>query len=325
MKAIVCTQLGEPEALELLDIVAPVPGPDELQIAVRAASVNFPDALVIAGRHQTRIAPPFVPGSEAAGVVTDVGANVIGFAPGDRVAVLPTTGAFAETVTAPAATAVLLPDEIPFDFAAAFYITYGTAYLALVHQGGLKVGEVVLVLGAAGGVGLAAIQLAKALGATVIAGASSSEKRAIALENGADVAVDYIQDDLKAFVRARTEGRGADIVFDPVGDRFSEPAVRSLAWEGRYLVIGFAAGSIPHIPLNLLLLKQASMIGCLYGAWAAKNPRTNAANARSILGLYEAGKLQQPIRRRFSLAETPLALRWMKDRKATGKLVIEIS
>lgn len=324
MRALVCTAYGQPEGLEVLDIPVPEIAPGELLVRVHAASVNFPDTLTIRGLYQVKHAVPFVPGSEAAGFVEAVGSQVTGFAPGDRVAVLTRVGAFAEKVAAPAATAIRLPDAVSLDFAAAFNVTYGTAYLALCHQAAVKASEAVLVLGAAGGVGLAAIEIAKARGATVIAAASSSEKLAIARGSGADACINYSREDLKAAVRALTGERGVDIVFDPVGDAYTEPALRSLAWEGRYLVIGFAAGQIPRIPLNLLLLKSASAIGTFWGDWAARNPQTNAGNIADIFRMHARGDLQARISQRFPLQQAPAALRRLMDRRATGKLLIEV-
>lgn len=325
MRAVVCNHYGQPELLDVLDVPAPKIAPDELLVRVHASSVNFPDTLTIQGRYQVKHAVPFVPGSEAAGFVEEVGSAVTGFAQGDRVAVLTRVGAFAEKVAAPAATAVRLPDNVPFDFAAAFNVTYGTAYLALYLQAALKAGETVLVLGAAGGIGLAATEIAKARGATVIAAASSAEKLAVARASGADACIDYSQEDLKAAVRALTGGRGVDVVVDPVGDAFAEPAMRSLAWEGRYLVIGFAAGQIPRIPLNLLLLKNASAIGTFWGDWVARNPQKNAANIADIFSTYVRGEIKASISQRFSLEQTSAALRCMMDRKANGKLLIAVN
>jgi len=324
MKAIVCTSYGAPEQLALAEVSDPVAGPGDLLVKVRASSINFPDSLTIAGRYQVKHALPFIPGSEASGVVEAVGSEVRGFAPGDRVALLTSIGGFAEKVAAPAATAIKLADEVPFDFAAAFHVTYGTSYLALIHQAKLQAGETVLVLGAAGGVGLAAIEIAKARGARVIAAASSPEKLEIARQAGADLLVNYAQEDLKASVRALTEGRGVDVVYDPVGDRYSEPALRAIAWEGRYLVVGFAGGEIPRIPLNLLLLKSASAIGVFWGDWAARNPEAKAAHIADIFAMYARGEIKAQISRRYPLAQTPAALRWMMERNATGKIVIEV-
>jgi NADPH2:quinone reductase len=295
-----------------------------LLVRVYAASVNFPDTLTIQGLYQVKHAVPFVPGSEAAGFVEAVGSAVTGFAPGDRVAVLTRVGAFAQKVAAPAATAIRLPDGVSFDFAAAFNVTYGTAYLALCRQAKVQATETVLVLGAAGGVGLAAVEIAKARGATVIAAASSSEKLEIARESGADTCIDYSREDLKAAVRALTGGRGVDIVFDPVGDAYTEPALRSMAWEGRYLVIGFAAGQIPRIPLNLLLLKSAAAIGTFWGDWAARNPQSNAQNIADIFRMHMRGDIRARISQRFSLEKAPAALRCLMDRRATGKLLIQV-
>ena len=325
MKAIVCTELGQPEDLELRDVPPPAAGSDELLVRVVASSVNFPDALTIQGRYQVKYAPPFIPGSEAAGVVEAVGTDVKGFLPGDRVAVLTRIGAFAELVAAPAASAVKLPDLMPFDFAAAFNVVFGTAYLALCRQAGLKAGETVLVLGASGGVGLAAIEIAKAKGARVIAAASSPEKLALAHEHGADECIDYSRDDLKDALRERVGKDGVDIIFDPVGDRFAEPSIRNLAWHGRYLVIGFAGGEIPRIPLNLLLLKSASAIGVFWGDWVARNPALNAENVADIFAMFARGEISSSVSNRYPLGKAGVALRQMMERSTRGKVLIDVS
>ena len=324
MKAILCTQYGPPEDLQFVEIADPVAGPGEVLVDLHASSINFPDLLKIQGLYQAKSPLPFVPGSEGAGVVTAIGSSVAGFSLGDHVAVLPQDGAFAEKVAVRADLAMRLPSDFPMDFAAAFLVTYGTAYLSLIEQAGLQSGETVLVLGASGGVGVAAIEIAKASGATVIAAASTAEKLAFAAEAGADHLVNYEEVDLKSVVRSLTDGRGVDIVFDPVGDRFSEPALRSLAWRGRFLVIGFAAGEIARVPLNLLLLKSASAIGVFYGEWASRNPEANSALVTRLLELWREGAIRAPISKRFALENVPAALRWIGERRATGKLLVEI-
>jgi NADPH2:quinone reductase len=325
MRAIVCTQYGGPEALELLDLPSPAIGEDELLISVRRSSVNFPDTLQIQGLYQDKPGLPFVPGSEAAGIVESVGSAVLGFQPGDRVAVLTGIGAFAEMAVANADAAIKLPESVSLDFAASFYVAYGTAYLALCRQAKVTEGETVLVLGAAGGVGLAAIEIAKALGARVIAAASSKEKLEVARTYGADALVNYSNEDLKTAVRELTDNQGVDVVFDPVGDSMAEPAMRTLRWNGRYMIIGFAGGSIPKIPLNLLLLKNASAIGTFMGSWASRNPELNAQNLSEIFAMHTRGLLRGAVRESFSLADTPRALRRMMDRQTSGKLLIEVA
>lgn len=321
MKAILCTRYGGPELLEFREVADPVPAAGELLIRVRASSVNFPDGLNIQGRYQVKREVPFIPGSEAAGIVEAVAPDITAFKPGDRVAAVTQIGGFAEKAIAQARTSLLLPDDIPFDFGATFSVTYGTAYLALVEQARIRVGETVLVLGAAGGVGVAAIEIAKAKGATVIAVASSPEKLAVARDAGADHLIGY--DNLKDAVREKTGGKGVDIVFDAVGDRYAEPALRALAWEGRYLVIGFAAGEIPRIPLNLLLLKSASAIGVFFGEWASRNPAEYATHVAALFDMYRKGQVTARIGGRFPLERTADAIAQVMDRKATAKLLIE--
>ena len=322
MKAVVCRTYGGPELLSVEDRPDPVPQDGEVLIRVHASSINFPDALNIQGLYQVKRALPFVPGSEVAGVVEAIGAGVTRLKIGDRVAAVTQVGGFAEKSLAPAAVTTVLPEDIPFDFAATFSVTYGTAYLALAEQARLRPGETVLVLGAAGGVGIAAIEIAKAMGATVIAAASSPEKLTAAREAGADHVIGY--DDLKTATRDLTDGRGADVVFDPVGDRFAEPALRALAWQGRYLVIGFAAGEIPRIPINLLLLKSASATGVFFGEWASRNPQEAARHVDALFALYRRGAITARIGGRFALQAVPDALIQIMERRAIGKLLIEI-
>lgn len=321
VKAIMCRQYGGPDLLTLEDLPVPVPGQGEVLVRVHASSINFPDSLTIQGRYQVKHPLPFVPGSEVAGVVERVGPGVATLAIGDRVAAVTQIGGFAEMAVARASGTIRLPDDIPFDFAATFSVTYGTAYLALVEQARIALGDTVLVLGAAGGVGIAAIEIAKAEGAIVIAAASSADKRAAACAAGADHAIGYR--DLKTETRDLTAGRGADIVFDAIGDRFAEPALRALAWQGRYLVIGFAAGEIPRIPLNLLLLKNASAIGVFFGEWASRNPAGAAAHVEALFDLYRSGAITARIGGRFPLADVPRALVEVMERRAVGKLLIE--
>jgi NADPH2:quinone reductase len=322
VRALLCEAHGPPETLVLRDVPVPEPKPGEIRIAVRAAGVNFPDALVIQNKYQRQPPLPFAPGSEVAGIVDAIGDGVSHVAVGDRVAAYGLAGGFAEQIVLPADRAVPLGETMDFDTGAAFTMTYGTAYHALVQRGALRAGETVLVLGAAGGVGLAAVEIAKALGAHVIAAASSPAKLALARAHGADETIDYATEDLKEAVKRLTGGRGVDIVVDPVGDRFAEPAFRAIALHGRYLVIGFAGGAIPSIPLNLPLLKQASIVGVAWGAFAAREPEAYRANAAILTEMYAAGKLRPHISLRLPLERGGEAIRLMMDRKAEGKIVV---
>src|ERR1700739_1311216 len=265
MKALVCKTWGLPETLALEDKTDPVAGPGQVVIRVHAAGVNFPDALVIQNKYQFTPTLPFVPGSECAGVVESVGEGVKRVKLGDRVIAVTESGAFAEKVAAPAEALTSLPEDVDFATGSAFLLTYGTAYHALAGRAVVKQGEVLLVLGAAGGVGLAAIEIGKALGARVIAGASSPEKRNICREHGADEVIDYAAAELKPALGALTSGKGVDVVFDPVGGPFTEAALRNCAWRGRHLVIGFANGEIPRLPANLTLLKGCPPGGVFWG------------------------------------------------------------
>jgi NADPH2:quinone reductase len=322
MKSLLCVEHGPPEKLVIREIDAPAPGTGEIRIIMHAAGLNFPDGLIIQNLYQFKPTLPFTPGGEAAGVIEALGEGCGELAVGDRVAVMTRWGAFAERVVAPASSAVKLPLDMPYDEGAAFGMTYGTAYHALVQRADLKSGETLLVLGAAGGVGLAAIEIGKALGARVIAAASSAEKLLLAREHGADETIDYSTADLKAATKALTGGQGVDVVLDPVGDRFAEPALRSIKWGGRYLVVGFAAGAIPHPPLNLVLLKSAAIIGVFWGAWADREPANNQSNMRSLLDLYSKGRIRPHVSKSYPLAEGAAAIRWLLDRKALGKIVL---
>lgn len=322
MKAIRCTTWGPPENLVLDDLPDLVPGPGDIVVDVKAAGVNFPDVLTVQGKYQVRPPLPFTPGNEFAGVVRAVGAGVADVAPGQRVIGFTRTGAFAEQALAPAGAWLAMPDDMDFDIAAAITLTYGTSYHAVADRGALQAGETMLVLGAAGGVGLAAIEIGKALGARVIAAASSDEKLAACKAHGADVLVNYETDDLREALRAATGGRGPDVIYDPVGGRYSEPALRSIAWRGRHLVVGFAAGAIPRLPWNLMLLKGASVVGVFWGDFTRKEPDAHLAAMARITGWIAQGKLRPLVSRRYRLADTAQALADMAARKVIGKVVI---
>lgn len=328
MKALMSTKIGPPEALELVDVADPVAGEGEVVIAVKAAGVNFPDALIIEDKYQFKPERPFAPGGEVAGVVESIGPGVSGVSVGQRVIGSVGWGGFAEKVKAQAARLLPIPDAMPFDEASAFVLTYGTSYYALKDRGQLKAGETVLVLGAAGGVGVAAIELAKAMGATVVGAVSSEEKAAFARQCGADETIIYppgafAKEQSKALAESfkqATRG-GADIVYDAVGGDYCEPALRAMNWNGRYLVIGFPAG-IPAPPLNLTLLKSSSIVGVFWGASVAREPAAHQQNMRDLMKLYGEGKIRPRISKRFPLAEGGKAIRALMDRNATGKLVV---
>jgi NADPH2:quinone reductase len=322
MKAIVCKAWGPPDSLELQDRPDLVPGPGEVAVDVRAAGVNFPDVLTVQGKYQVKPPLPFTPGNEFAGVVRALGDGVRGLRVGDSVIGFTQTGAFAQQAVAPAAALMPMPPGMDFDTAAAITLTYGTSHHAVVDRGQLKAGETMLVLGAAGGVGLAAIEIGKALGARVIAAASSPEKLEVCRAHGADVLIDYTKEDLREALKAATGGKGPDVIYDPVGGPYSEPALRSIAYRGRHLVIGFAAGDIPKLPWNLMLLKSASVVGVFWGDFARREPQANAAAMREMLGWMAEGKLRPLVSKRYALAETAQALNDMAERKVTGKVVI---
>jgi len=322
MKAIVCKAWGPPDSLELQDLPDLVPGPGQVAVDVRAAGVNFPDVLTVQGKYQVKPPLPFTPGNEFAGVVRALGEGVRGLEIGDRVIGFTQTGAFAQQAVAPAAALMPIPPGMDFDTAAAITLTYGTSHHAVVDRGQLKAGETMLVLGAAGGVGLAAIEIGKALGARVIAAASSAEKLEVCREHGADVLIDYTKEDLREALKAATGGKGPDVIYDPVGGQYSEPALRSIAYRGRHLVIGFAAGDIPKLPWNLMLLKSASVVGVFWGDFARREPQANAAAMQEMLGWMAEGKLKPLVSKRYALAETAQALNDMAERKVTGKVVI---
>jgi NADPH2:quinone reductase len=328
MKALMSTKVGPPEALELLDAPDPVAGEGEVVIRVMAAGVNFPDALIVEDKYQFKPERPFAPGGEVAGVVESVGAGVANVKVGQRVIGSLGWGGFAEKVKAQAQRVIPIPDAMPFDEASAFILTYGTSYYALKDRGQLKAGETVLILGAAGGVGVAAIELAKAMGAKVVGAVSSEEKAAFAKQCGADATVIYppgafAKEQSKALAEnfKQATGGGADVVYDAVGGDYCEPALRAMNWNGRYLVVGFPAG-IPAPPLNLTLLKSSSIVGVFWGASTAREPALHQQNVRDLFKLYGEGKIRPRISKRYPLAEGGKAIRALMDRSATGKLVV---
>lgn len=323
MKAILCKSWGLPETLVVEELPDVVPGPGEIAIDVQAAGVNFPDVLVIQNKYQFKPELPFTPGSELAGIVRAVGEGVTQFKQGDKVLAFVSQGAFAQQIAVPAKMAMPMPPGLDFDTAAAVTLTYGTSHHAVVDRAQLKAGETMLVLGAAGGVGLAAIEIGKALGARVIAAASSDEKLAVCREHGADVTINYSTQDLREAVKEATGGKGPDVIYDPVGGIYAEPAFRSIAWRGRYLVIGFANGEIPKLPLNLPLLKGASIVGVFWGEFAKREPKANLAAMFQLMTWMAEGKIRPHISARYALADTPRALNDMAARKVTGKVVIQ--
>jgi NADPH2:quinone reductase len=325
MKALLCTRHGDPELLEWTDVPEPVPGPGQARIRVEAAGVNFPETLIIRDMYQFKPPLPFTPGGEAAGIVEAVGEGVTRVKPGDRVIAMTGTGAFSEKMLASEAQIVPISAAMPFDIAAGFTMTYGTSHHALKQRGDLKPGETLLVLGAAGGVGIAAVELGVLMGAKVIAAASSDEKLALARQYGATETINYATEDLKERLKAITGGRGVDVIYDPVGDRYAEPAFRSIAWNGRYLVIGFAGGQIPKLPLNLPLIKGASIVGVFWGAFTAREPEVHAANMAELVGWLESGRLKPHVGARLPLSEGGRAIRMLMDRQAMGKVILTAS
>jgi NADPH2:quinone reductase len=311
-----------PQALVWREQATPQPQAGEVLLAVHAASLNFPDLLIVQNKYQMKPALPFVPGAEFAGEVLALGPGVAHLQVGQRVACLGGTGGFATHAVVPAALCTVLPPDFPLIDAAALIMTYATSHHALVDRAALRQGETVLVLGAAGGVGTAAIQVAKAAGARVIAAASSDEKCALCESIGADVSINYRSDDLRAALKIHTAGKGPDVVYDPVGGDLAEPAFRSIAWRGRYLVIGFAAGPIPALPWNLALLKGASVVGVFWGDFAKRELQANAAAMAELLHWYAQGKIKPVIDRSMPMAELPGAFGRMASRAVMGKLVL---
>ena len=322
MHAWLCEETTGVDALTWKELPTPAPGPGEVLVEIRAASLNFPDLLIVQGKYQMKPPLPFVPGSEYAGVVQALGPGVTQLQVGQHVACLSGTGGFATHTLAPAALCLPLPDGFAFADAAAFIMTYATSHHALADRAQLKAGETVLVLGAAGGVGTSAIQIAKALGARVIAAASTDEKCALCRSIGADDTINYAAQDLRERLKALTGGKGPDVVYDPVGGDLAEPAFRSIAWRGRYLVVGFAGGSIPALPLNLTLLKGASIVGVFWGGFAKHEPEANARALAELARWYARGKIKPVIDAALPMAELKAAYARMGSRAVMGKLVL---
>jgi NADPH2:quinone reductase len=322
MKAWLCDNPIGVDALKWTNTPTPVPGPDDVLIEIKAASLNFPDILIVQNKYQIKPALPFVPGSEYAGVIQALGSNVKHLSVGQSVACLSGTGGFATHTLAPAKLCLPLPNDFPLIDAAAFIMIYATSYHALIDRAQLKPGETVLVLGAAGGVGSAAIQIAKAIGAKVIAAASSQEKCALCTELGADAVINYSHENLRDQIKIFTDGKGPDVVYDPVGGELAEPAFRSIAWRGRYLVVGFAAGPIPALPFNLALLKGASIVGVFWGDFAKREPQANHDMMTTLLDWYRTERIKPHIDSTISMENLPMAYARMGSREVMGKLVL---
>ena len=325
MKAVLCKRFGGPGTLVVEDTAPPEPGPEGVRIRVHAAGVNFPDTLIIEGRYQIRPEPPFAPGGEVAGVVDAVGERVTGIAPGDRVMALTGWGGFAEQVVVEAGRVMAIPPSMDFVTAAGFTMTYGTSMHALKQRGRLAAGETLLVLGAGGGVGLTAVELGRGMGATVIAAAGSADKLEAAREAGAHHLVDYRNGDFRTQVKAIVGARGVDVVYDPVGGPLFEEALRSLAWKGRLLVVGFASGQIPQAPANLPLLKGADIVGVFWGAFCRQEPEENRRNFAELFALHAAGRLRPHIGRVLPLERAGEALEALAARSVTGKIVLQVA
>ncbi len=325
MKAIVCEKYGPPSDLVLKDLPALSPGEKEVVIQVKACSLNFPDTLIIQGKYQYKPALPFTPGSDIAGIVSSVGSAVKHLKVGDEVFGFVTNGGFAEEVIAPAKNVFPKPPKMDYATGASFLMAYGTSYHALKNRAKLQEGETLVVLGASGGVGLAAVELGKQMGARVIACASTQEKIDLCKAYGAEEGINYTEENLKERIKALTDGKGADVIYDPVGDKFAEPALRAIGWEGRYLVVGFAAGEIPKIPLNLALLKGCQIVGVFWGSWAMQFPQDNMKNTMELVQWHAQGKLKPHIHAQYSLEEAQKAMQEMMDRKVRGKIVINCS
>ena len=324
MRAIVCENWGDPDTLKLGELPAPEMGPGQVRIRMRAAGVNFADTVLVRGHYQEKPELPFAPGLEGAGEILEVADDVTDFKPGDRVMAVVSTGGFAEEAVCNAATVFPMPEGMDDATAAAFPVAYGTSHLALAHRANLQPGETVLVLGAGGGVGLTAIECAKAMGATVIAAASSAEKLALAADRGADHLINYTDDDLRAEIKKLTDGHGVDVVYDPVGGDLAQAAMRSMAWCGRFLVIGFASGDVPQFPGNYLLVKNISIVGVYWGAYRTRDPEVFRNGFAELTRWWDEGKLKPHVSQIFPLADAPKALAMLEGRQSTGRLVINI-
>ncbi len=322
MKAVLCKEYGPPESLVIEDIPSPRAGKGQVVITVKACGVNFPDTLIIEGKYQFKPAVPFSPGGEVSGIVKELGEGVTTVKVGDRVIAFTGWGGFAEEVVTDAAKLIPIPGNIDFATAASFTLVFGTAHHALKDRAHIKPGETLLVLGAAGGVGLASVELGKLIGARVIAAASSDEKLEVCKQHGADDVINYTNEDLRERIKTLTGGNGVDVIVDPLGGNYSEPALRSIAWDGRFLVIGFAAGDIPRIPLNLTLLKGCSIVGVFWGSFTEHEPRHNQENLQELLTWLAQGKLKPHISATYPLERAADALNDVLNRKVKGKVVL---
>jgi NADPH2:quinone reductase len=322
MRAVLCKELGGPEKLVIEDVPPPPIRPGTVRIAIHAAGVNFADTLLISGQYQDRPPLPFIPGMEVAGIVSELGAGVTHLKVGDRVLSSVGRGAYAQEVVVEADSAHAIPAAMDFVTAAAFPVAYSTSHGAFAWRGRLRAGESVLVLGASGGVGLTAVEIAKAMGASVIAAAGGAEKLAVAKRAGADHLIDYTREDLRERVKALTDGRGVDVVYDPVGGDAFDQSLRSIAWEGRIIIIGFAAGRIPQIPANLVLVKNIDVIGFFWGSYRRYKPQFQAESFRQLFRWYDDGKLKPHVSHRLPLEQVKDALELLKTRKSTGKVVL---
>lgn len=324
MKAIRCKAYGPPSSLVIEEIENLKPKAKEVLVEVKACGLNFPDTLIIQGLYQFKPELPFTPGSDVAGIVKEVGVGVTHLKVGQEVFGFVAHGALAEEVLVPANACFPKPPQMDFPIAASFMMAYGTSYHALKDRARLAEGETLLVLGASGGVGLAAVELGNLMGAKVIAAASTDEKLALCKQYGADETINYSTQDLKTTIKEMTDGRGVDVVYDPVGGAYSESALRGTAWNGRFLVVGFAAGDIPKIPLNLPLLKGASIVGVFWGGFAMKNPKANMENTMTLMQWHAKGKLKPHIHAIYDLVDTAKALEEMTNRKVKGKLIVQV-
>ncbi|HLG63542.1 MAG TPA: NADPH:quinone oxidoreductase family protein [Ktedonosporobacter sp.] len=324
MKAVLCKEYGLPEDLVIEEVESPRAGRGEVVIKVKACGVSFPDTLIIQGKYQFKPPMPFSPGGELAGIVQEVGPGVEHIKPGDHVIAFTGWGGYAQEVVTEASRIIAMPPNMDFATAAIFIMTYGTSHYALKDRAHLKAGETLLVLGAAGGVGLAAVELGKVMGARVIAAASSDEKLAVCKRYGADEVINYSTEDLKDRIKELTGGNGVDVIYDPVGGKYAEPALRGMAWEGRYLVVGFADGEIPRIPLNLTLLKGCAIVGVFWGSFTARDPERNQQHLQELLSWYSSDKIKPFISATYTLEEAPQALRAMMERKVKGKVALLI-
>jgi|TARA_B110000495_G_scaffold158632_1_gene142560 NADPH2:quinone reductase len=332
MRALQCTELGGPDKLEINEVESPSAIPGNVVIDVKSGSINFPDVLMIQGLYQYQPPLPFTPGGESAGIISEIGEGVTKFKVGDKVFAMTGTGAFAEKILAHEGSCTIIPDSMDFDSAAALSMTYGTSLYALKQRANIQPGETLLVLGASGGVGIAAIELGKAMGAKVIAAASTQDKIDMCMAHGADEGFIYPsgnldrdqQKQLSNKIKELTGGMGANVVYDPVGDSYAEPCLRATAWEGRYLVIGFAAGEIPKIPLNITLLKGCQIVGVFWGAWVGLFPDENKKNFDELFKLHAEGKINPEVSQRFALEDSAEAFSHLANRKAKGKVIINI-